>query len=70
MKQLALLVERFSLGDSKRETEEVEAMANAAISVVGSIYSSESSEGYSSWATNTILGAFLKKGFFLKAGFF
>ena len=36
------------IGDSKRETEEVEAMANAAISVVGSTSSSESSEGYSS----------------------
>ena len=65
-----MLVETFSLGDSKRDDDEVDTIANAATSLLGASSSSESLVAYYFCATNTILGAFLKKGFLGLAGFF
>ena len=72
MRQRALLVETLSLGDSKSDDNDdgVDTIANAATSLLGVSSSSESLVAYSSCATNTILGAFLKNGFFGLVGFF
>ena len=70
MKHLASREEVFSLGDSKSEEEDGDAIAIEATWLVDSYSSSSSSDEYSSWATNTILEfALLLGNFLLKNGF-
>ena len=63
MRHLAEELETFSLGDSKREGDDEDAMGIAATPLE---VSSSSADEYSSCASNTILGGFLLKAFFSK----